>query len=50
MMNDKIIHKAIIKDGEIRYLCNQASGTTPGKYRNTWSFVTCKNCLRGHKR
>lgn len=31
---------------DIRYLCNQAVGTTPSKSSYFWRNVTCKNCLQ----
>jgi hypothetical protein len=41
-----ITHKAIFKNREIYYLCNQAVKPTESKLRHTWKAVTCKNCLK----
>jgi len=38
-------HKIVIKNGDRRYLCNQACKTTKAKSTFTWKLVTCKNCL-----
>ena len=39
-----IKHFAFVKDGEFRYLCNQACGTIEEKRTNDYFQVTCKNC------
>ena len=42
----EIQHFAFLKDGEFRYLCNQAVNTTSSKRTNDYFKVTCKNCKR----
>ena len=40
----KIKHYFIMKDKQIRYLCNQACGISEDKITNDYFDVTCKNC------
>jgi hypothetical protein len=40
----KIKHFFIMKDGEMRYLCNQACLISQDKVTNDYFQVTCKNC------
>jgi len=48
-MENKIIHKQIVKESKIYYLCNQAVGITKGKYTKEWTKVTCQNCIKQYK-
>jgi hypothetical protein len=43
-MKEKV-HYMLFKNGEKRYLCNQAVGTTESKMTKNWRRITCKNCL-----
>ena len=45
-----IKHAWILKDGDVRYLCNQACGVTEQKKAYKKSEVTCKNCLKAIKK
>lgn len=46
-----IIHKKLIKDNKIFYLCNQAfSFPEIDKLSFQWKNVTCKNCLKQEPR
>ncbi len=38
------MHFFILKDNNIRYLCNQACGISENKITNDYFKVTCKNC------
>ncbi len=49
-MSSEIKHQAIHVNGEVRYLCNQACGTTTSKLTSKKSWITCKNCLREVKK
>ncbi|MBA7700982.1 hypothetical protein ES703_109708 [subsurface metagenome] len=42
---EKIIHFEIKRDGDFRYLCNQACNTFPEKRTLDKEKVTCRNCL-----
>jgi len=46
----KIIHKYILKDGEIYYLCNQTVNANWLKTDITNKKVNCKNCLKIRKK
>jgi hypothetical protein len=41
-----IIHKYLLKNGAIRYQCNQACTTNWKKTNITNKKITCKNCKR----
>lgn len=44
------VHMVLIMRGKITYLCNQAIWATPEKSTDDWSKVTCKNCLKIHRK
>lgn len=39
-------HFVLLKDKNLRYLCNQAVSITTEKITNDYFKVTCKNCKR----
>lgn len=41
-----IIHYMLFVNGNKRYLCNQACGTTKKKMSKDWNKIDCENCLK----
>lgn len=42
----RIIHKYLLKDGKLFYLCNQAVSANWKKTDIAWRRITCKNCKK----
>ncbi len=44
MAKENKIHYFILKEKQIRYLCNQVTGISEKKITNDYFKITCKNC------